>query len=324
MPRPRRPQHQAPHRAAIFRTPNKTPSKAVSKLALSPANMSPLATTRTSLTPVKVTPRRDISQTSSRSIRIPKSPKVKNPVKVIEAGPSSPLMEAIMRKSRNITAASTAPLTHGFGTPTKTSVLSSLQELLMSEDSQSPRPPHCQDHFQPPLMSTMTPGAKNKLREPPVSSFNPCHASTEINFKLPSVARALKKPPETESPMMTTQDILNSTSLTNLSSTLRPSSKHGAEIFDDSGLKAQDLSTTIVPMSSSRMMSPSKTPPKDTERVTMEMTPVKSDAFGAEHELELHCMKGESNAMADVLSQLNLKPSLKSECNSTVLAVPDV
>jgi len=196
-------------------------------------------------------------------------------------------MEEIKRKSRNITAASTAPLTRGFGTPTKSSVLSTVTELLMSEDSQSPRPPHCQDHFQPPLMSTMTPGAKNKLREPPVSSFNPCHASTEINFKLPSVARALKKPLETEAPMMTTQDILNSTSLTNLSSTLRPSSKHGAEIFDDSGLKAQDLSTTIVPMSSSRMMSPSKTPPKDTERVTMEMTPVKSDAFGAEHELEL-------------------------------------
>ena len=85
---------------------------------------------------------------------------------------------------------------------------------------------------------------------------------------------------------MTTQDILNSTSLT--SSTLRPSSKHGgANIFDGSSLKVQDLGTTIVPMynASPSMLSPSKTPPRDTKGITMEMTPtVNSDECGTEQE----------------------------------------
>ena len=63
--------NQSPQRSNIFKTPNKTPSKSVSKMLLSPAVQSPLATHCSSrTTPVKITPRRDISTADTRVISI--------------------------------------------------------------------------------------------------------------------------------------------------------------------------------------------------------------------------------------------------------------
>ena len=95
-------------------------------------------------------------------------------------------------QARNPSSASTVSLLHGFTSPSptkrlKSSTLSTVQEQLLSEDSQSPRVPHCQDHFTPNMMSTLTPGAKNWLREKEAGpSFKPCHFSTEKDFKLPA------------------------------------------------------------------------------------------------------------------------------------------
>ena len=149
----------------------------------------------------------------------------------------------------------------------------------MSEDSQSPKAPHCQAHFQPSLMSTLTPGAKKYFKDPPPTSFNPCHASTEKDFKFPSSSRTIpiggRKTPE---PLMTTQDIINSTTMVNLSTTLKPSENVPTNIFDNSALIPSRLSNTIVPLQTS----PKTTPPKSEQR-----TPIKSDHFGADNELEL-------------------------------------
>ena len=285
---------QSPQRSDVFKTPSKTPSKAVSRLVLSPCTTSPLATHCSSrLTPAKVTPRRDIGQASTRSIS------VTTPTKQTEGTEDSPPASPIItssKKRRNVSTASTNTVAnlHGFDTPsprtrTKSSALSTVHEYLLSEDSQSPRPPICQDHFQPPLMSTLTPGAKKYFKEP-AASFKPCFASTEKDVKLP-----LKFPPvhqasgrttpdfltknEAADPM-STQDIINSTTVVNMSSTLiKPSDKVSAKIFESSALYPPNLSTTIVPLAASP--DPATTPPQ------LEMTPVKADTFAAEHELEL-------------------------------------
>ena len=124
---------QSPHRA------NKTPSKAVSKLMLSPSVQSPLATHCSSRTPVKTTPRRDIGQSLTRSIslnnqdlQITPSKKDIRQVEETEKQPSSPIIHSSHKKSRNPSSASTVSIMHGFNTPspsvrTKSTVLSTVQ-----------------------------------------------------------------------------------------------------------------------------------------------------------------------------------------------------
>ena len=130
---------QSPSRANIFKTPNKTPSKAVSKLMLSPSVQSPLATHCSSRTPVKTTPRRDIGQSLTRSIsldnqelQITPSKKDVREVDENEKQATSPIIRSSHKKSRNASSASTVSIMHGFNTPspstrTKSTVLSTVQ-----------------------------------------------------------------------------------------------------------------------------------------------------------------------------------------------------
>ena len=111
----------------------------------------------------------------------------------------------------------------------------------MSEDSQSPKAPNCQAHFTPSMMSTLTPGAKKFFKQP-LPSFNPCHVSTErtLNFKMPEDWKKTQElPPRTaKEPSvqpMTTQEILESSTMVDMSSTLiKPSENVPRNIFDNS------------------------------------------------------------------------------------------
>merc|ERR1711874_137240 len=98
---------------------------------------------------------------------------------------------------------------------------------VASDESQSPKvlpkvmkAPTCQNHFTPSMMSTLQPPRDGKKD---LTAFDPCLASTINDLHLSSTGSS-------KLPAMTTQDILNSTSLPSLTSTLiKPSSQLQAD-----------------------------------------------------------------------------------------------
>ena len=247
-----------------FKTPVKTPVKTPSKVsvqllqspaALRPADSSPsLSRPQLRLTPVRVSPRREIGGGSNKSLRFVDSDSSMPPL--LSPGQRSPVFSSKIRQ-RNLSISAVA-----------------------SDESQSPKvlpkvmkAPTCQNHFTPSMMSTLQPPRDGKKD---LTVFDPCLASTINDLHLSSTGSS-------KLPAMTTQDILNSTSLPSLTSTLiKPSSQLQADIFDNSALYPPSLTT--LKSESIPVVKIETTP--ETLVDSREITPVKV-RFEEEGELEL-------------------------------------
>ena len=248
------PGKESPVTKTTFKTPVKTPSKVAVKLMQSPAP--PSSSSCRPLTPVRVTPRKNLGQGSSKTLCLTEPGEtLLTPVKTTRsASPSSPIFSSSKKRRRLSIGA------------------------RVSEESQSPglKVPSSQDHFLPPLMSTLQPAGDGVSKKIP-TAFNPGLVSTKIDLHLTA----------SRSATMTTQDIINSTSLPSLSSTvIKPSSHLQSDIFENSALVPPAMAATLK----TEFVLPvveGATTPETTPTKCLELTPVKAGGLEEEEELEL-------------------------------------
>ena len=287
------PGKESPVTKTTFKTPVKTPSKVAVKLMQSPAPLRPADTPPSSsssrpLTPVRVTPRKNLGPGSSKTLCLVEPgdlPTQLTPVKTTRsASPSSPIFSSSKKRRR---------LSIGAG---------------VSEESL--KVPFSQDHFLPSLMSTLQPAGDGVSKKTP-TAFDPGLVSTKIDLHLTA----------SRSATMTTQDIINSTSLPSLSSTMiKPSSHLQSDIFESSALvppaMAATLKTELPVVEGAR--TPESTPTK-----CLELTPVKAGGLEEEEELELLSpLKGKaSGKIPRRISLAPPSPSLSKKSRRSVRSV---
>ena len=297
---------------SILKTPIKTQSKVAMKLSLTPKKEDSIREgiiPISRLTPGKSPARRDIGLSSGRGISLTKEELVKTPTKSAASSLSnstiikptrSSISRAVPSKEENATLAaleseatdrnrnpSNASSCDNYGFPTPSpSALGKKKALdqmthILSKEVEHPhlfREPSSEQHFLPPMMST--------LQNPPLVSraclvkepfselnFQPSMASTEQNLATllpsrtntcldPTLQSALQPSNNTTHvsntmPLVgssqprtlltvTTKEIINSSTFMNLSTTIiKPSAEVPANIFDHSALYPAPINSTV-------------------------------------------------------------------------------